>query len=382
MTRVAVSPEMLRWARQRAQLDVADLAVRFPELPEWERQERQPTLKQLERYARATMTPIGFLFLAHPPEERLPIPDLRTIADRGVVRPTPNLLDTIYLCQQRQTWYRDYVRVHGLGTADFIGTATLRSPIIETAATMRRRLGFDLDERRDCATWKEALRRFITQVDAAGVMVMCSGVVLNNNRRKLDPKEFRGFALADAEAPLIFINGSDSKAAQMFTLAHELAHLWLGETGISNPEASDTDGEAVERWCNRVAAEMLVPAGVLRTELQPDEPLADAQQRLARRFKVSSLVILRRLLDVGVLNRENFWQAYRKEIARIEALPRPAGGGSFYSTQTVRVGKRFARALVESTLEGRTLYRDAMKMLGIAKVETFNELGRTLRFPI
>jgi Zn-dependent peptidase ImmA (M78 family) len=206
---------------------------------------------------------------------------------------------------------------------------------------------------------------------------MSSGVVLNNTRRPLDPAEFRGFAMADDLAPLVFINGADTKAAQMFTLAHELAHLWLGRSGVSDADAATVPRHRVEKWCNQVAAELLVPLGVLKDELRAGEGPDAAVPRLARRFKVSTLVILRRLLDAGRLSRPRFREAYEAELARLRALPR-SGGGNFYLTQAARVGKRFARALVGSTLEGQTLYRDAFQMLGISRVETFNELGRSL----
>lgn len=363
-------------------MDETALAARFPKLGEWEREELQPTLKQLENYAHATMTPVGFLFLPHPPEEHLPIPDFRTMADQAMVRPSPNLLDTVYLCQQRQSWYREHAIAHGLPAVEFVGSATLQSPVEEIATAIRRRLSFDLDARRNCATWEEALRQFISLADAAGVMVMCSGIVLNNTHRKLDPDEFRGFAMADQRAPLVFINGADSKAAQMFTLAHELAHLWLGQTALSNADVVEESGEAVERWCNRVAAELLVPLSVIRAEIRPHEAICETMQRLARRFKVSTLVVLRRLFDAGALNRRDYWEIYRTETNRLAEIRRTgSGGGNFYLSQAARVSKRFARALFESTLEGRTLYRDAMKILGISKVETFNELGRSLNYP-
>ena len=303
-----------------------------------------------------------------------------TMPPLAVQRPSANLLDMIYFCQERQSWYRDHAQGAGERPLSFVGSATLGSPVAATAAAIRDKLAFNLDERRACSTWTEALRRFVAQADGAGVMVMCSGVVLNNNRRHLDPEEFRGFALVDALAPLVFISGADSKAAQMFTLAHELAHVWLGATGVSDVTVASRPANDIEAWCNRVAAEVLVPLEVVRVELRPDEAVPDWVARLTRRFKVSSLVILLRLLDVGRLSPNAFRAAYEAEIERIAGLPSTAGGGDFYLTTAARVSKRFARALVESTIEGRTLYRDAVRMLGIAKTDTFRELGRSLQF--
>lgn len=383
MNRVSVSPEMLRWARNRARLDPLALAGRFPKLDEWESGELQPTLKQLEDYARATHAPIGYLFLPAPPDEPVPIPDFRTMADRAVRNPSPNLLDTVYACQERQAWYRDYALVNGVLPLSFVGSLTRQTDPTRAADVLRQALRFDIDARRDCRTWTEALRLFIEQAEVLGVMVMVSGVVLNNNYRHLDPQEFRGFALSDDRAPLVFINGADSKAAQMFTLAHELAHLWLGQSALSNLSAGESSENAVESWCNRVAAELLVPMTAFEAELLANEPVRETLARLARRFKVSSLVILRRLADAGRLGRAEFHQAYRDELEHLRNLDAAgSGGGDFYRTTAARVSKRFARALVESTLEGRTLYRDAFRMLGISKTNTFNEFGRSLNFPI
>jgi Zn-dependent peptidase ImmA (M78 family) len=226
-------------------------------------------------------------------------------------------------------------------------------------------------------TWEAALRLFIAQADALGVLVMCNGVVMNNNRRRLDPDEFRGFALSDEWAPLVFVNGADTKAAQMFTLAHELAHIWLGQSAVSDAQASGSPANRVERWCNRVAAELLAPLAVVRREYRPQVDLWVEVKRLARVFKVSTLVVLRRIRDAGGLTDSAFHDAYAQELARLKALPR-GSGGDFYLTQGARAGKRFARALVASTLEGQTLHQDAFRMLGFSKLATFRELGRSL----
>ena len=377
MNRVEVSPELLRWARERAGFSLAALTRRFPKIEEWERGELHPTLKQLEGFAKATYTPVGYLFLEQPPVERLPIPDLRTGANVDVDHPSPDLLDTLYLCQQRQDWYRDFVRSTGEPPLQFVGSASLGDDVLATAASIRQALGFDVDERRRLPTWTDALRKFIGQADALGVLVMVSGVVGSNNRRHLDPNEFRGFALADPLAPLVFVNGADTKAAQMFTLAHELTHVWLGETGLSDTEAVLVPHQKTERWCNQVVAELLVPLDVMRAEYDDGNELRTELNRLARRFKVSTLVVLRRIYDAGGLTREALWEAYDNELARLCGLPR-GSGGDFYLTLGARVSKRFARALVVSTLEGRTAFTESFRLLGVKKMATFNELGQSL----
>jgi Zn-dependent peptidase ImmA (M78 family) len=307
----------------------------------------------------------------------VPIPDFRTAGNVHKLHPTPDLLDTIYICQQRQEWYRDFARSVGEGPLAFVGSVNVKSPVVSTAETIRHALGFDLEERRQMPTWTDALRHFVDQADTLGILVMCSGVVLNNNRRHLDPEEFRGFAMADNLAPLVFINGADTKAAQMFTLAHELAHIWLGQSAVSDSQAVLMPELEVENWCNQVAAELLVPLVVLRAEYDEAAGLGYEVNRLARHFKVSTLVILRRIHDAGGLTRAELWEAYEQELVRLSAFPK-GSGGNFYLTQAARVSKRFARALVVSTLEGQTLHRDAFRMLGFSKLQTFHELGRSL----
>jgi len=375
--RADIKPELLSWARERTGLETDALAHRFPKLAAWEEGTVQPTLKQIEEFAKVTHTPVGFLFLREPPVEKIPIPDFRTIRNKPIARPSPNLLDMIYVCQQRQEWYRDFARSERESRLSYVGSASLDSSVEQTAAIMRHALGFDIEGRRRIPTWTDALRLFIAQSDEAGIMVMCSGVVLNNNYRPLDPEEFRGFALSDSLAPLVFINGADTKAAQMFTLAHELAHIWLGQSAVSDSQASLVPDHQIERWCNNVAAEFLVPLSMLKEEYQDVPNLRGELDRLARRFKVSTLVILRRIHDAGGLTREEFWREYEDELERLLTISR-SSGGNFYLTQAARVSKRFARALVISTLEGQTLHRDAFRMLGFAKLDTFQKLGRSL----
>ena len=375
--RVSVRSETLRWACERSRLDPAILAKRFPQLSAWENGERQPTLKQLEAFCRTTHTAVGHFFGGGPPYEPVPIPDFRTIANTPVSKPSGDLLDAVYLCQNRQYWYEEYARMEGEPPLPFVGSATLTDPVERVAADIRCTLGFDLEERRRLGTWTEALRSFIAQADDAGILVMVSGVVGSNTRRKLDPAEFRGFALADPLAPVVFVNGADTKAAQMFTLAHELAHIWLGESALSDSEARQAPGHRVERWCNEVAAELLVPLAVLREDCRAGAELRSELDRLARRFKVSTLVVLRRMRDAGFLRFGEYRAAYDNELERVRKAAAKGAGGNFYLTLGARVSRRFARAMVVSTLEGRSRFTDAFYLLGFRKMRTFKKLAES-----
>lgn len=377
MNKVDVRPALLRWARERAELPFEALVKRFPKFAQWESGKEKPTLRQLEQFANATMTPIGYLFLPEPPEEHLPIPDFRTVSNQRMTHPSPNLLEMVYICQQRQEWYRNFARSEGEEALEFVSSVQTTADVVSTAAKIRHALGFDVEERGRMPTWTDALRRFIEQADDMGIMVMCSGVVLNNNHRHLDPDEFRGFAMVDDLAPLVFINGGDTKAAQMFTLAHEIAHIWLGQSAVSDAEARLVPDHEVERWCNRVAAELLVPLDVLRAAYDKQADLRMETNRLARRFKVSTLVILRRIHDAGGLTREELGRAYDEEIERLRAFAK-GSGGNFYLTQAARASKRFVRAVVVSTLEGRSSFTEAFRMIGLKKMETFHKLGHSV----
>lgn len=379
MNTVPASIPVLRWAAERAWLSEAVLSKRFRKWPLWLAGEAQPTLRQLEDFARLTHTPIGYFFLPQPPELRLPVPDFRTLGDETPGEPSSALLDTLFLCQQRQDWFREYARMHGLPRLPFVGSVSVHHAPEAVALSIRQALALSVEGRQQLRTWSEALRELIGKTEDAGILLMASSIVGSNSHRSLDVEEFRGFALSDEFAPLIFLNGSDSKAAQMFTLAHELAHIWLGASGISNTDASRVPEQHVERWCNRVAAELLMPMEELRQVYDPAASVQEEMQRLARLFKVSTLVALRRLFDAGFIDQETLWQQYRIELERIRLLDqRRSGGGDFYRTLGARTGKRFAQAVLSSTLEGQTLFRDAFRMLGMRKTSTFYEAAREL----
>lgn len=377
--RFAVSPEILTWAAERSGTDREELLDRFPKLPEWETGDGSPTVNQLTAYARLTRTPLGFLFLEQPPDETVPVPDFRTVGGVEVRRPSPDLLDTIHQCQQRQAWYRSWAINNGVPLVPQVGSATTDASIDQVSADVTETLGYQVAERG--STWSEALRILRENAEAAGFLVMINGVVGNNTRRKLDPSEFRGFALVDEIAPTVFVNGADSKAAQIFTLLHELAHLWLGQSSLDGLTLDRQTVGEVEHWCNRVAAEVAAPLEIVVDGFNPNLDLTAELDRLARLFKVSTLVVLRRIYEAGLFDWNEFRIEYAVERDRVLALIQEqggTGGGDFYNTQPLRVSAAFARALIADTLEGGTTYSEAFRMLGVRKSSTFDELGARL----
>lgn len=383
---ITLQPAVLQWARERAKLDIETLARKIgtsaSRVRGWERDGRiRP--KQVEKVARATHTPVGLLYLPEPPVEALPVPDFRTLRDEEMPTPSPDLLDVIDQARQRQDWFRDYLAASGEEPLDWVASLRTDLPIRSAAETIRHAMGFDTELRRSAPTWEEAVRLQIALIEEQGLMVMRSGIVGNDTHRPLSVDEFRGFALSDPYAPLIFVNASDTKGAQMFTLAHELVHIWVGASGVSNLDKTYPPDRPIERFCNAVAAELLVPEDELRAAWVDARTKSDPAVVLTRRFKVSKIVILRRLRDLDLITVETFLRQYREqqEFFLRQQEERPPGG-DFYRTQRTRTGDRFARALVESALEGRTPYRDAFRLLGIASVETFHQFARELRFSI
>jgi len=381
VTRVSVSPELYSWAIARSRTSPDALASKFPKLELWMTSpDQMPTLKQLEKFANATHAPLGYLLLAEPPSEELPVADYRTIANTPMGNPSANLLETIYLCEQRQDWYRDYARTNGEAPIPFVGTVTESSDPVFAAESMRELLGFGLAERSRFGSWTDAIARLSESAEDAGLLVMISGVVGSDNHRPLDPEEFRGFSLVDEYAPTIFINGADTKAAQIFTLAHELAHIWLGKPSLDDASVAFRSSTGTERWCNQVAAELLVPMSAFLEQFDVRAQLTDELRRLARIFRVSTLVILRRVFDGDRMTWDEYEAAYRRELRRVMRYAEEHGGsgGNFYNTTPVRASKRFTRAVIESAHEGQTMYVEATRLLGFKKLKTFDQLGERL----
>mgnify|MGYP005837200995 FL=1 len=371
-----MKPELLRWARERAGLPQEDLArkVGSKETPapvaQWEQTGEIP-LNKLEQIAQRTHAPFAVLFLDQPPEEKLPIQDFRN--NRGH-RPSLGLLQSIYDAQLRQTWLSTHLQSEGQAPLVFVGSATVETSPEAIGQKIRESLAIDTFERSRQPDIEKAVLWMMDRLNDAGILTQRSGIVGQNTRRKLDPDEFKGFALADPWAPLIFINGRDWPASQMFTIGHELAHIWLGRSALPDGAWFERAEDPAENWCNRVAAEVLMPTDEIKVMWRAGEEPRAMARSLSKHFKMSTLALLVRFRALGLIT-ENAFKAAREldeKDFRESEHPRPKStGGDFYATAKSRLGKRFIQEVLVSTLEGKTLYSEAFELLGTRKTSVF-----------
>ena len=373
-THVAVTQSVLAWALQRADRSYEETVKKFPQFGAWLSGDALPSLRELEKFASFTHVSLGALIMPEPPDETLPIADMRTRDSKVIERPSGNLLDTIDRYQQFQDWYHDYAREQGAEKLPFLGSVSSQDKPHMVAHRVRELLLLD----QITATTPEQWRRDIVKaLEDVGVLVMMSGIVGNNTHRPLSTDEFRGFCLYDVLAPLIFVNlAGESYGAQNFTLVHEFAHLLAGHSALSGGDHL-LGGTSEEAWCNRVAALALLP----------DDALAafDAAQSLqdyrvaARRFGVSAEVALHRLYGARRINEERYYELLDAVRADYGGETHSSGGGNFYNTLTTRLGRPLATAIVTSTLEGRIGFTEGFRMIGSHKREVFDELARRLQ---
>lgn len=364
----------LKWARDRAGLDLDAAAsaagVSPDKLGRWEAGNARPTFRQAQNLAQALHAPFGYLFLTQPPEQALPLPDLRTVGTAALARPSLNLLDTVRIALQRQAWFVDYLREQGATPLPFVGRDANSGKPSDVAAHMRRELA--VRQASNQADGEAYFRSVVQAAEDKGILVMRSGIVGSNIHRKLDVGEFRGFAISDALAPVVFINAADAPAARLFTLIHELAHIWIGSSGVSSVAVGESQREEI--FCNAVAGEFLVPERELR-RLWPNsvEGPALIVARLASHFRVSALVVMRRAHDIGLVGRDTYLAHYHATLQTFR--DDESSGGSYYRNAGAKNSVRFARAVLAEALSGRMLMREAGQLLGVhpAKIRAFAE---------
>jgi Zn-dependent peptidase ImmA (M78 family) len=270
--------------------------------------------------------------------------------------------------QRRQAWYRDFIMEEGAEPLAFVGSASLKDEPAIVAKKMSEVLEIT-SEWSELKTWQDAFSSLWLNAEQNGILIVCNGIVGFNTNRVLDVEEFRGFVLPDSYAPLVFINNLDAKAAQMFTLVHEFAHIWIGSAGVLNFRELKPSDNQTELFCNQVAAEFLVP----KNQLEKSWKITQSFFELANRFKVSPLVVTRRLVDIDYISAAEFFKFYHSYMAKVHTdRATKETGGNFYNNCDYRIGRTFAGAIGRAVKAGRLLYRDAYKLTGL-QGQTFDK---------
>jgi len=280
--------------------------------------------------------------------------------------------------ERRQGWMRDYLLKQNADPLNYVNSVRVEEEPERIAEKIRCVLGLTETWASEYPNWNTALQHLRQKIETAGIILFVNGVVGNHTGRKLEVSEFRGFVLVDEYAPLVFVNGADGKAAQMFTLAHELSHIFLGQSAVFDLKGLQPADDVFEKKCNQVAAEFLIPEAQLRSFWHSitDEP--NIFQTVAKQFKVSEIVAAYRMLNLGIIERSAFDDFYSNYI-RIERQNAQTThqGGDFFATQNVRISRNFGMAVVCAAREGSLLYRDAYNLTGL-KGDTFEKYAEKI----
>lgn len=372
VNRAFINREIISWGRERQGFSVEELAakvsVKNAMMTAWESGDALPTFQQARKLSKSLRIPFGYLYLSQPPILDAPLPDLRTVPGTPPATPSPDLFEVMADVLLKQQWYRDHLEADETISLPFIGTFKAEDSTEDITSDIQARFGIDNEMRRGCSSWTAFLTLFVRKVEAEQILVMRSGIVGNNVYRKLDVKEFRGFVVSDDLAPLIFINTRDSVAARIFTLAHEIAHLWIGVSGVSRSTYDQTSDQTskvnVEEHCDSVAAALLMPKSDFNVRWQTHLSAHENAQSLAAFYRVSTLAVLRRALDQEFLEDTEYRSAAADEISQHTTVGGD-GGGDFYNNLLAKNGNLFTTTLMTAVLSQQVSFREAAQLLAV-----------------
>ncbi len=346
---------MLVWARHRSGQSIVDVAKALGKEPSvveaWEAGASSPTYPQLEALAyKVYKRPVALFFFPEPPDEPDPEHSFRTLPDfeirelgpdtRFHVRDARALQLSLYELNQgknptHQKIFRDLRLGHALSAPD-------------VADRVRAYLGIDLETQKEWRRPDDALKAWRSAVEERGVFVF---------KESLRQREVSGFCLYDEEFPIIYLNNSTAVPRQIFTLFHELAHILVQTSGVTKLDdryigSLAGDAKRIEVFCNRFAAEFLVPRADFRRRIRgirtDDETIAE----LAGDYKVSREVILRRLLDLNLVSQADYEMRSARWRREYGDRPRGEGGGNYYATKASYLGETYLRLAFSRYFQG------------------------------
>lgn len=379
---VNIQPEIISWALSQTQEEkLGDKLMN--NITHWLKGTKTPTFNQIEDFSKKANIPLGYFFLQTPPVEQIKLLEYRTVDSIQLANPSRNLIDTIHEMESVQDWMKEYRQELGYDVMPLVGS--MRG--IRDAATIVDKIRKDLELEdtwyEKCKDSREAFNHIRRQLEECGVIVMVNGIVGSNTHRPLDVNEFRAFAMVDEWAPLIFINTADSHGAKLFSLLHEVAHIWLGEDDLFNDRRNRVDGvSSIEVMCNAVAGELIVPKSMFLDKWDAsyiDMDVYATITELSKYFRCGEIVIARKAMDCKKIKQDVYNQVVQNAIDNYnqakESKKNP--GGDYYNTMGSRLDGSLIRALCESINMGRTSYTEAYRLTNTSR-KTFSDVAQRL----
>lgn len=380
-----VTPDLLKWARLTAKYSLEDAAGKLKidasKLLDWEEGKKSPTVAQAEKMSKIYKRPLAVFFLPVPPERFETLRDFRKSSRSEDFNTALSFLMREILA--KQSWISDFRKEDGERPHEFVGKFSLNDPPEVVAINIRKMLQKD-----ECPRYVDILKYCVEKAESKGIFISQASFV--NSRLLLEIEDVRGFAISDSYAPFIFINSRDSKNAQLFTLIHELAHIFIGESGVSDLNLYSVAGgdvldyENTEYYCNEVAANVLMPKEKIHISVRGLQNIGINEVNiLSNNFRVSSYAMLVRLRNLGLIKfhtfmtiREELSDRYKEYIAQSSA--KSSGGGPDYNLLTIRKNsKSFSRIIYNLYRGGRISGSEASDLLSI-KLNYFPKLKNLL----
>ena len=377
---VNIQPAIISWAL--SQTSEEKLGTKLVDnIKHWLDGTKSPTFNQIEDFSKKSHIPLGYFFLQTPPIEQISLLEYRTLDSIQLTNPSRNLIDTIHDMEAVQEWMVNYRKEWNYDTISLVGSLKGITDISVIADTIRKDLGLNIEWYKDCGNPSEAFNKVRGLLEECGIVVMMNGIVGKNTHRALDVNEFRAFAMVNEWAPLIFINGADSAGGRLFSLFHELVHLWIGENDLYNDTKYSANGiKPIEVTCNAVAGALMVPKTVFleKWNNNTNDDIHEKIKELARMFRCSSSVIARRALDNKKIDQNVYNMVIADAIeAYIQTKQEKSSGGDYYRVARSKLDGVFVRALCESVNSGRTSFTEAYRLTNTTS-KTFSEVASGL----
>lgn len=376
---VKINPIIIQWAIRSSDRELDDLSNKFKKINQWISEESELSVSEINKLSNELKIPFGYFFLQEPPKEEIELLKYRTIDSEENNKPSRELIDTIKLMETKQSFMKDTLIEDGFSPLKFVGSANLSIPPADLADQIKKQLGLK-------GNWnyknKDTFNTLLNACNDSGIVIMRNSVVGASTNRKLNINEFRAFVLIDEYTPFVFLNTNDSYRAMIFSLCHELVHIWLGIDELYNndyKQKQSYNNKKLEAYCNHVSAELLLPAASVLSNYDREKNVLYNIEKTVKEYNVSSLVVCIRYKNLKLIDNQTFEDTYRllqeevQENLENKSKRKASSGPSFYTMTNFRLGEKFINTVHRKVQEGRILYSEAYELVG-ARGKTYDKL--------